>query len=245
MNTLLNILPWVLAIVAGALYFFKSKEVSKFLDRLKFAEQSAAINSANFQKEFSRANELKTQIDSTYQPKIWNLESEKLDLEAKLLTAQYDNQMLQEANSNLQHVLDTEVIISPNTLDLRLFIEKYEDLGFVNSAVINLHSITLRDMEIIHENHINVIRSLAKKGYFRQDIADKFQYSPKTGEVIFSLLKMDTEGNPTAGKNWQDFLIERNDFRKTVTEYIEGVIGQREINRAVEEAIEGKEVASV
>lgn len=225
MNTLINILPWIAAIGSVALYIVKTAQFKVLQEKSSKKINEELNNNTSLLQEIEH-------ISNRYQ----EYKEENLTLKYDLSSLKADNQalkeMLQDPSKN------------PEAVDLRLFLKNYEDLRFVNSGTINTRSIKLKDIEIIHEEHINVIRNLAKEDYFRNDLKKKFNYNPSTGEVNFYLFEFDSEGDPIKVKNFKDFLQERLDFKNTITEYIVGLIGQRAINKAVDKAIAEKEVVN-
>lgn len=252
--SLLEIMLLLVAISAIALYFFTKqivKEQKKEIQKSEIRFQEIVnLNNGYSEKNRNQALtiEMLNQVMEEHGIDFQNLQAEHDALksihEFDRTTIQEFKSLYENAKEEIRELLgriNEATQNDPRAIQLLL---QYYDHRFVNSATINVNSITLKDIELIHESHIKVIRSLAAKGYFREDLASRFNYNPKTGTVDFNLIEFDDD-TPIDTLPWSAFLLERKVFIQTITEYIEGVIGQREINKAVEEAIEGKkEVAN-
>jgi hypothetical protein len=231
--SLLELMLLLVAIAAGGLYFFTKQTVrdqKSYIEKLKIQKNDFSDEADKFCEELTSKNK---------EIEILSQAIEEHGNDFRELQSLYNNakEEIRELFGRINEATQND----PRAIQLLL--QNY-DHRFVNSATINVNSITLKDIELIHEDHIKVIRSLAAKGYFRQDLAFRFNYNPKTGTVDFNLIEFDDD-TPIDTLPWSAFLLQRTVFIQTITEYIEGVIGQREINKAVEEAIEGsKEVTN-
>lgn len=237
MNTLINLLPWLALATVSILYYLNRRKITTNQEYKKLSEDQLVLLE-RINEENRQLHEQKIKV-ATY---IDDLTESGIKKAASIANLEEELAQFQ------QLVLENEASKSTGSdQDIRGIIESLEDFRFKNSAVVTMGAIELSAEELIREDYIKVIQGLDKIKLFPKHLQEDYQFNPKTLEVKFDLLHYDSGDatKPIAFKSWGNFLIERSEFIINITSYVESVIAQRQINKAVDEALNEKEATNV
>lgn len=220
------------------------------IQKRKKVEEKAQLSDLYLQKNHSLQAVIKEgKAENERLSKIIDDEQEKVrERDKTIKELEKENNELFNEKDGLYRKYEDLISVDPSKLRLGpkqdiVGILKGLEFPFTNSAIITMGVITLKAEELIQEDHIKVIKGLNKINLFPISYQNEFNFDPKTLEVKFKTIVYD-EDEPIAIKSWLDFLKEREHFIKTITSYVEGVINQRQINQAVDLALNGKEATS-
>lgn len=241
MNNALTIILILITLVSAFLYLRAEKSKSEL-------KKKADLSDSYLEKNHSLESVIKGwKKEVEHLSKLLNEEREKvreMGLSISNGNKAYDKLFEEKEELHRKHEalisIDQDAIpIDRDGQDVERFLREFDE--FVQSADISMSEIRLNAKDLIQEEYINVINGLFKIGLFPMNLQQDLNFDPKSLAVkIYTVVNDD----PMYFKSWSDIIYERDMFIKTITSYVEGVINQRKINQAVDEALNGKEAAS-
>jgi hypothetical protein len=247
MNTILNIIPWALAILAGVLYYFSRKKAkhAEFLET-----HSNTLEKMIEEKERENIRVKKDLEDKS--GSIATLKGLVNDCNAILEKNSLRIRSLEEDSLRLQNQLDqaqelnesyeNNLILKPvNGISFQGIFEKLGEMQFTNSAIIlGNGQIKLRAIELLHQDHITAIQKLQKAGLFPENLLEDeavFKFDPKTLEVTIQMISLNKEGSPTGFGTWDWFLFCRDEFIAQLSDYISNLLQEGKRHEIAQQVI--------
>lgn len=213
MNTILNILPWLIAIACAALYV---------VDRIKLKSLKIDYQELNAKYSSEQASSLgDKQLMHSLNQDILKYRNELTDLSFQNTELRSAINLLEDQNkSNPLNGLND--ILSPVSINPKI---EYKGQISTNSLEIN-SSLLIGDNKLF-----DVFKRLLNSNLLPESIKDKLDFQEKELSIIIWTQEFDEDGHPIKCLSWKQIIDQIKDKKQLITEYLQGVI--QESNRAM------------
>ncbi|HAH35147.1 MAG TPA: hypothetical protein DCL81_00895 [Algoriphagus sp.] len=213
MNTILNILPWLIAIACAALYL---------VDRIKLTSLKKSYEKLDNRYVLEERYNLEKNLT------IDSLKNELSEVRKELKVSTDENNILKSKVSLLEDLTKvgaTERIneILEPVLPEPIF--RYKGAIYNNSLQINI-SLLIGDNRLF-----DVFKRLLNSNLLPESIKERLDFKEKELTIIIWTQEFDEDGHPIKCLSWKQILDQMTAKKQLITEYLQEVI--QESNRAM------------